>query len=153
MKLSAIPIISLLLTGQALAAEMTVVRAGTQLPSQGPAANFTGAVRVDPLFVAQTTLPAAGAYVTFEPGGRSAWHTDPLGQMLVVTAGAGRVQSWGGPVQEIKPGDIVWTPAGVKHWHGAAPTSSMKHMAIQQSADGKAVTWMEKVTDEQYNAR
>ena len=131
---------------------MVVTAAGTQPSSTGPAANFTGAVRVDPLFAAKPTLPASGAYVTFAPGARSAWHSHPLGQMLVVTAGEGRVQSWGGPVQIIKPGDVVWTPPNVKHWHGAAPASAMTHMAIQQSAAGSAVSWMEQVTDAQYQA-
>lgn len=152
MKFCLLSMAPFLLSAPALAADMTVTRAGSQASAQGPAANFTGAVRVDPLFAANPALPAAGAYVTFAPGARSSWHTHPLGQMLVVTAGAGRVQSWGGPVQEIKPGDVVWTPPGVKHWHGAAPSSSMTHMAVQQSAEGKAVNWMEKVTDEQYNA-
>lgn len=131
---------------------MTVTRAGSQAATNGPATNFTGAVRVDPLFAANPALPVSSAYVTFEAGARSAWHTHPLGQMLVVTAGAGRVQSWGGPVFDVKPGDVVWTPAGVKHWHGAAANTPMTHMAIQQSAAGKAVTWLEQVSDEQYKA-
>jgi quercetin dioxygenase-like cupin family protein len=135
------------------APEMRITRAGTQPPSKGPAQNFTGAVRVDPLFGANAPSRTSGAYVTFEPGARSAWHSHPMGQTLVVTAGAGRIQSWGGPVQEIRPGDVIWTPPGVRHWHGAAPGTAMTHMAIQDSADGKVVEWMEQVTDAQYNAK
>jgi quercetin dioxygenase-like cupin family protein len=134
----------------ASAQDMTVTRAGSQASGKGPAANFTGTVRVDPLFAAKAPSTTSGAYVTFEPGARSAWHTHPKGQVLVVTAGVGRVQQWGGPVQELRPGDVVWTPPGVKHWHGAAPTVAMTHMAIQESADGTSVAWLEKVSDEQY---
>jgi len=123
---------------------------GTQASIRGPAQNFTGSVRVDPLFGANAPSRTTGAYVTFEPGARSAWHSHPLGQTLVVTAGVGRVQSWGGPVQELRPGDVVWTPPNVKHWHGAAPTTAMTHMAISEQQEGGAVTWMEKVSDEQY---
>lgn len=131
---------------------LRIARAGSQPPSKGPSAHFTGSVRVDPLF--QPTMPArtSGAYVTFAPGARSAWHSHPMGQTLVVTAGVGRVQQWGGPVQEIRIGDVVWTPPGVKHWHGAAPETSMTHMAIQETAEGKAVEWMEKVSDAAYGA-
>lgn len=129
---------------------MKVTSHGTQASVKGPAQNFTGSVRVDPLFSANSPSRTTGAYVTFEPGARSAWHSHPLGQTLVVTAGVGRVQSWGGAVQELRPGDVVWTPPNVKHWHGAAPTTAMTHMAISEQQEGKAVTWMEKVSDEQY---
>ena len=132
------------------AGDMVIARAGTQASTKGPAANFSGNVRVDPLFAAHAPSTASGAYVTFEPGARSAWHTHPQGQVLVVTAGVGRVQRWGGPVQEIRPGDVVWTPPGVKHWHGAAPTSAMTHIAMQEAGGGKNVEWLEKVSDEQY---
>jgi quercetin dioxygenase-like cupin family protein len=131
---------------------LRITRAGTQPSQKGPAEWFTGTVRVDPLFTANAPARAAGAQVTFEPGARSAWHTHPLGQTLIVTSGVGRVQAWGGPVEEIRPGDVVWTPPGVKHWHGAAPTTAMTHIAIQEAPDGKVVEWMEKVTEEQYGA-
>jgi 4-carboxymuconolactone decarboxylase len=107
---------------------------------------------VDPLFSPHDPSRTSGGLVTFEPGARSAWHTHPFGQILIVTAGAGRVQNWGGPIQEIRPGDVVWIPAGVKHWHGAAPTTGMTHIAIQENLDGKAVEWLEKVSDDQYKA-
>jgi len=129
---------------------MTITRSGSQPPSPGPAEYFTGAVEVQPLFPTTDHSRAAGASVTFEPGARSAWHTHPRGQVLIVTSGIGRVQQWGEPVEEIRPGDVVWTPPGVKHWHGAAPDRSMTHIAIQESLDGNAVTWLEKVGDEQY---
>jgi quercetin dioxygenase-like cupin family protein len=132
---------------------MRITRAGTQSPAKGPAQNFTGAVRVDPLFAANAPSRTSAAYVTFEPGARSAWHSHPAGQTLVVTAGTGRIQSSGGPVQEIRQGDVIWTPPGVRHWHGAAPDTVMTHMAIQDTADGKVVEWMEQVTDAQYNAK
>lgn len=132
------------------APDMTIVRAGSQPPAQGPARYFTGSARIDPLFAAQPPASTSGAYVTFEPGARSAWHTHPAGQVLIVTAGAGRVQRWGGPVREIRPGDVVWTPPGVKHWHGAAPSTPVTHIALQDSVGGKNVEWMEKVSDEQY---
>lgn len=134
----------------ATAPELRITRAGSQASGKGPAANFTGAVRVDPLAQAPAPARTGAAYVTFEPGARSAWHSHPLGQTLVVTAGVGRVQQWGGEVQEIRPGDVVWTPPGVKHWHGAAPETAMTHIAIQESLDGKPVDWMEKVSDAQY---
>jgi quercetin dioxygenase-like cupin family protein len=133
------------------APDMVITRAGTQPPSKGPVQNFSGSVRVDPLFGAHAPSATSGAYVTFEPGARSAWHTHPQGQVLIVTAGAGRVQRWGGKVEEIRPGDVIWTPPGVKHWHGAAPTTALTHIAIQEAAGGKNVEWMEKVSDEQYN--
>jgi len=132
------------------APDMTIARAGSQASGQGPAQYFTGSARIDPLFPAHPPAGTSGAYVTFEPGARSTWHTHPAGQVLIVTAGAGRVQRWGGPVQEIKPGDVVWTPPGVKHWHGAAPTTAMTHIAIQDTANGRNVEWLEKVSDEQY---
>lgn len=131
----------------------TVTRAGSQPPTKGPAEYFIGNVRVDPLFPANEWAPYSGAYVTFEPGARSAWHTHPAGQRLVVVSGVGLTQEWGKPVQEIRPGDVVWCPPGVKHWHGAVPTVAMTHLAVTGTVDGKNVIWMEKVTDEQYNAR
>ncbi|ATB33323.1 (R)-mandelonitrile lyase [Melittangium boletus] len=127
-----------------------ITRNGSRPSAKGPAENFTGSVRVDPLFQANSPSRTAGAYVTFEPGARSAWHTHPLGQTLIVTAGVGRVQAWGGAVQEIRPGDVVWTPPGQKHWHGASPDTAMTHLAIQEQLDGKVVEWMEKVSDVQY---
>ena len=133
--------------------DMHITRSGTQPSQEGPAEWFTGSVRVDPLFQANDPSRTSGALVTFEPGARSAWHTHPLGQVLIVTSGVGRVQRWGGPGEEIRAGDVVWTPPGVKHWHGASPTTAMSHIAIQEQLDGKVVEWMEKVTDEQYGAR
>jgi quercetin dioxygenase-like cupin family protein len=127
-----------------------IKRVGTQPSSKGPAEWFTGTARIDPLFQATAPARAAGASVTFEPGARTAWHTHALGQTLIVTAGCGRAQRWGGPVEEIRPGDVVWFPPGEKHWHGAAPTTAMTHIAIQEALDGKVVEWMEKVSDEQY---
>lgn len=132
------------------AASITIARAGSQASNKGPAANFTGAVRVDPLYQAPAPARSSAALVTFEPGARSAWHSHPLGQTLIVTAGVGRVQQWGGAVQEIRPGDVVWTPPGVKHWHGAAPTTAMSHIATQEALDGKVVEWMEQVSEAQY---
>jgi quercetin dioxygenase-like cupin family protein len=130
--------------------EMVIVRAGSQASYKGPAQYFTGSVRVDPLFGAHAPSTTAGAAVTFEPGGRSAWHTHPAGQLLIVTSGVGRVQQSGGPVQEIRPGDVIWTPPSVKHWHGAAPATAMTHIAIQDSVGGKNVEWLDKVSDEEY---
>lgn len=129
-----------------------ITRSGSQPSRQAPAENFTGRVSVEPLFEANAPARAFGGRVTFEPGARSAWHTHPLGQILIVTAGAGRVQRWGDPVEEIRQGDVVWTPPGQKHWHGAAPDSSMTHIAITEELDGKRVEWMEKVGDAQYRA-
>ena len=129
---------------------MDIRRVGTQPSSKGPAEWFTGAVRIDPLFQAKAPAGAAGAGVTFEPGARTAWHTHPLGQILIVTAGCGRVQHWGSPVEEVHPGDVVWFPPGEKHWHGATPTTAMSHIAIQEKLNGSPVTWMEKVSDDQY---
>jgi quercetin dioxygenase-like cupin family protein len=127
-----------------------IIRNGSQPSSIGRAENFTGAVRIDSLFQATDPARVGGGIVTFEPGARTAWHTHPLGQMLIVTSGVGLVQQWGGPIQEIGPGDVVWIPPGVKHWHGAATTTAMTHIAIAETLGGKAVDWMEKVTDEQY---
>ncbi|TGK01613.1 cupin domain-containing protein [Leptospira langatensis] len=120
--------------------------------ASGPSDYFTGAVKINPLFQTNETFRSAGAYVTFSPGAHSAWHTHPLGQMLIVTEGSGLVQEWGGKIQVIKKGDVVWTPAGVKHWHGASPKTSMTHIAIQESLEGKVVNWLEKVSTEEYNA-
>ena len=144
--------------GQAMAAEadkksQTVTRSGTQHSVKGPDAYFTGTVRIDPLFPATAPARASGAYVTFEPGARSAWHTHPLGQALVVTSGVGRTQEWGGPVQEIKAGDVIVCPPGVKHWHGAAPNTAMTHLSVVEELNGKNVEWMEKVTDAQYSGK
>ena len=130
-----------------------ITRAGTQASAAGPAEFFTGRVRVDPVWPANGDIQASGGMVTFEPGARSAWHTHPKGQRLVVTSGVGLTQEWGKAVQVLRPGDAVWCPPGVKHWHGAAPTTAMTHLAVTGSLDGKNVTWMEKVSDEQYNAR
>src|SRR5881392_1209347 len=129
---------------------MEISRNGTRRANTGPVEFFTGQVRVDPLFTAKDPARTSGAHVTFEPGARSAWHTHPLGQTLIVTAGTGWVQQEGGAKQEVKPGDVIWTPPGVKHWHGAAATNAMTHIAVQESLDGRNVEWMEKVSDEQY---
>lgn len=131
---------------------MDIIRNGAQPSGKGPADWFSGTVRVDPLFQANGTRRAAGALVTFEPGARTAWHTHPLGQTLIVTAGLGRVQREGGPIEEIRPGDIVWFEPSEKHWHGAAPNNAMSHIALQENLDSKVVDWMEKVTDTQYGA-
>ena len=132
---------------------MTIQRAGSNPSSKGPADWFTGTVRIDPVFKAEDPGRVAGASVTFEPGARTAWHTHPLGQTLLITSGLGRVQREGGPVEEVRPGDVVWFPAGEKHWHGASPKTAMTHLAIQESKDGSAVTWLEHVSDEQYEER
>ena len=129
---------------------VTVIRAGSQPSSRAPEEYFTGSVRRDPLFPATPPSRMVGGSVTFEAGARSAWHTHPLGQILIVTAGVGRVQQSGGPVQEIRPGDVVRIPPGVKHWHGAAPTTAMTHIALTEELDGKNTDWLEKVSDEQY---
>ncbi len=131
---------------------MEIKRSGSQPSGRGPAEYFTGTVRVDPLFNPPAPARAFGAHVTFEPGARTAWHTHPLGQTLIVTAGNGRVCLWGGPVEEIRPGDVVWIPPGEKHWHGATPTTAMTHIAIQEHLEGKAADWLEQVSDEQYTA-
>src|SRR6476469_7924184 len=132
---------------------MDIKRAGSQPSGKGPPDWFTGTVRIDPLFQPSAPARTAGAAVTFEPGARTAWHTHPLGQLLIVTAGCGRVQREGGPIEEIRPGDVVRFEPGEKHWHGAAPTTAMTHIAIQEALDGKAVDWMEQVSDEQYQGK
>lgn len=132
--------------------KIEIKRSGSQAPVKGPADWFTGTVRIDPLFNPPEPVRAFGASVTFEPGARTAWHAHPLGQTLIVTAGSGLVQSEGGPIEEIRPGDVVWIPPGVKHWHGASTTTSMTHIAIQEQLDGKAADWMEHVSDEQYGS-
>jgi quercetin dioxygenase-like cupin family protein len=129
---------------------MEIRRAGTQASGKGLAEWFTGTVRIDPLFTAPEPALVQGASVTFEPGARTAWHTHPLGQTLIVTAGSGRAQRAGGPVEEIRPGDVVSFAPGEKHWHGASPTTAMTHIAIQERLDGRAVDWMEQVTDQEY---
>ncbi len=131
---------------------MEIKRSGSQPSVKGPADWFTGAVRIDPLFPVSAPARTAGNTVTFEPGARTAWHTHPLGQMLIVIAGCGRVQRDGGPIEDIRPGDVVVFAPGEKHWHGAAPTTAMSHIAVQESLDGNAVDWMEKVSDAQYQA-
>ena len=129
---------------------MEITRIGSQPSANGPGDWFTGTVRIDAPFDCKDPARVNGATVTFEPGARTVWHTHPLGQTLIVTAGCGRVQRWGGPIEEIKPGDVVWFPPGEKHWHGAAPTTAVTHIAIQEQLDGKMVEWMEHVTDQQY---
>lgn len=130
--------------------DIQITRAGAQASNQGPADWFTGTVRIDPLFPAHPPARAVGASVAFEPGARTAWHTHPLGQTLIVTSGLGWTQREGGAVQEIRPGDVVWFPPGLKHWHGATPTTAMTHIAIQEQLDGRMVDWLEKVSDEHY---
>uniref|UniRef100_UPI000D366414 (R)-mandelonitrile lyase n=1 Tax=unclassified Variovorax TaxID=663243 RepID=UPI000D366414 len=137
----------------ATGAAQQIARAGSQASMAGPAEYFTGRVRVDPVWPASDTLNASGGLVTFEPGARSAWHTHPAGQRLVVQSGVGLTQEWGKPVQEIRPGDVVWCPPGVKHWHGAAPFTALVHLAVTGTVNGRNVDWMEKVSDEQYNQR
>ena len=129
---------------------MEIKRAGSRVPNPGSAEYFTGTVGVDPLFEAPEPARVRGASVTFEPGSRTAWHTHPLGQTLIVIAGCGRAQRWGGPIEEIRSGDVVSIAPNEKHWHGAAPTTAMTHIAIQEALDGKVVDWMEKVSDEEY---
>jgi quercetin dioxygenase-like cupin family protein len=131
-------------------ATMLIKRNGEQPSQKGPDAWFTGQVRIDPLHTASEPARVGSAYVTFEPGARTAWHTHPLGQTLIIVSGMGWVQREGGPVEEVRSGDVVWFPPGVKHWHGATPTSAMTHTAIQESLNGKAVVWLEKVSDAQY---
>lgn len=131
---------------------MELKRNGSQASDRGSPEYFTGTVRIDPLFEAPAPARVRSASVTFEPGAHTAWHTHPLGQTLVVTAGCGVVQSWGGPVRVIRPGDVVWCPPGEKHWHGAMPHTAMTHIAIQEALDGKVIEWMEKLSDDQYRA-
>jgi quercetin dioxygenase-like cupin family protein len=132
---------------------MEIKRSGSQPSGKGSAEYFTGIVRIDPLLQPPDPARVVSASVTFEPGARTAWHTHPLGQTLIVTAGCGRAQRWGGPIEEIRPGDVIWFPPGEKHWHGATPTTAMTHIAIQERLEGRTVDWMEHVTDEQYQAR
>ncbi len=129
---------------------MEIQRSGSQPSRKGPADWFTGTVRIDPLFQAHEPARASGASVTFEPGARTAWHTHPLGQTLIITSGSGRVQREGGPIEDVHPGDVVWFPPGEKHWHGAGPTTAMSHIAVQEAQDGSPVAWLEKVGDDQY---
>ena len=131
---------------------MEIRRNGSKPSEKGSVENFTGDVRLDPLFEAHDPARAFGLNVTFEPGSRTAWHTHPLGQFLIITSGSGLIQSWGGPIEEIHPGDVVWVPAGEKHWHGAKETTALTHIAIEEELDKKIVNWMEKVSDEQYKA-
>lgn len=129
---------------------MEIIRGGSQPSRYGPPEHFTGTVRIDPLFQAVSPARASGAKVTFEPGARTAWHAHPLGQVLIVLDGCGWVQRWGGPVEEIRPGDVVLIAPGEKHWHGATPTTALTHIAIQEALEGQAAEWMEKVSDEEY---
>jgi quercetin dioxygenase-like cupin family protein len=131
---------------------MDIKRSGTQPSNKGPVEWFTGSVRIDPLHQAPAPARVVAVNVTFEPGARTAWHSHPLGQTLIVTAGAGLAQRWGGPVEPIRPGDVVWFSPGEKHWHGASPTTGITHIAVQEHADGKTADWMEHVTNEQYQA-
>ena len=130
---------------------INITRRGSQQSSKGSAQSFTGSVRIEPVFDAHDPSRSTGGRVTFEPGARTAWHTHPLGQTLIITAGTGLIQQWGGPIEEIREDDVVWIPPGIKHWHGATPRTSMTHIAIQELLNGKNVEWMEKVSDEQYN--
>jgi quercetin dioxygenase-like cupin family protein len=132
---------------------MRITRSGSTASARGPAEWFTGTVRIDALFAPDGGARAAGNAVTFEPGARTAWHTHPLGQVLVVTFGLGRVQREGGPVEDVRPGDVVWFDPGERHWHGASPTAAMSHIAIQETLDGRAVNWLEHVTDQEYLGR
>lgn len=148
-----IPVTAIPAFGEPPMSELHITRAGSQPSVPGPADYFTGTVRLDPLFQPEGQARTSAATVTFEPGARTAWHTHPIGQSLIVVAGAGRVQQWGGPIQDIHPGDVVWFPAGVKHWHGASPTAAMSHIAIQEQVNGSPVEWMEKVSDSQYTGQ
>jgi quercetin dioxygenase-like cupin family protein len=132
--------------------DMDIKRSGSEASRKGPGDWFTGTVWIDPLFQVTDPGRVGGAHVTFEPGARTAWHTHPLGQTLIITSGLGRVQTEGGAVQEVRPGDVVWLPPGEKHWHGASPKTAMSHIAIQESLNGKAVDWLEHVSDAQYGA-
>ncbi|QEN85127.1 cupin domain-containing protein [Labrys sp. KNU-23] len=154
MKQIAAVIVFMILNASAASAQsnqmITVMQPGSQPSTTGSANNFSGRVRVDAPFKGSAPARISGAAVTFEPGARTAWHTHPLGQTLIVTAGVGLVQEWEGPVQHIRPGDVVWIPPNVKHWHGAGPTVGMSHIAFSEALDGKTVAWMEKVSDAQY---
>jgi quercetin dioxygenase-like cupin family protein len=151
MKLMAAMAVMFAHAGSELSAQAVSITKNGSRPSQkGPTEYFTGSVRIDPLFDPHAPARAGSAWVTFEPGARTAWHTHPAGQRLVVTTGLGWVQQWGGRTGEIRPGDVVWIPPGVKHWHGATPTTAMSHIAIQEVVEGKVVDWMEQVSDEQY---
>jgi quercetin dioxygenase-like cupin family protein len=132
---------------------MDIKRSGSQPSTRGSPEYFTGTVRIDPLFQAHDPARTVGLSVTFEPGSHTAWHTHPLGQTLIVTAGSGLVQRWGGAIEEIRPGDVVWIPPGEKHWHGATATTAMTHIAVQEQLDGKTADWLEKVSDEQYQTK
>lgn len=132
---------------------MEIKPSGSQPSGKGPSEYFTGSVRIDPLFQLPAPARALGVSVTFEPGARTAWHTHPLGQVLIVTSGSGLTQCWEGPIKEIRPGDVIWCPPGHKHWHGASPTTAMTHIAIVEALDGKTVEWMERVSDEQYRGK
>jgi len=129
---------------------MEITRVGSQPSDKGPEDWFTGTVRIDPLFSLKALTRAAGNSVTFEPNARTAWHTHPLGQTLIISSGCGWVQQEGGPIEEVRPGDVIWFPPGVKHWHGSTPTTAMTHIAIQEALEGKMVNWLEKVSEEQY---
>jgi 4-carboxymuconolactone decarboxylase len=148
--LASVVLLSLLVSATESSPTINITRSGSQPSRQGAAETFTGMVRIEPLFNAIPPSRAAGGRVTFEPGARSAWHTHPLGQTLIVTAGTGWIQEWGGPVQEMREGDVVWIPPDQKHWHGATPTSRMTHIAITEYLDSKNVEWMERVSDAQY---
>jgi quercetin dioxygenase-like cupin family protein len=130
--------------------DIEIKRSGAEPSRKGPAEWFTGTVRMDPLFQPPSPARVSGALVTFEPGARTAWHTHPLGQTLLIVSGFGWVQREGGAIEDVRPGDVVWFPPNVKHWHGASPTNAMSHIAIQESLNGSPVTWMEHVADEQY---
>lgn len=132
--------------------KIRITRSDSQLPSKAPAENFTGSVRIDIPFQASSPARAYGSRITFEAGARTAWHSHPLGQTLIVTAGSGRVQQWGGPIEEIRQGDVIWIPPNQKHWHGADPNVAMTHLAISEQLAGRPTEWMEKVSDAQYNA-
>lgn len=130
---------------------MKITRSGSNASMKGPEDWFTGTVRIDPMFQAEDPGRATGSHVTFEPGARTAWHTHPAGQTIIITFGRGRVQREGGPLEEVSEGDVVWFPAGEKHWHGASADTAMSHIAVQEAIDGEAVTWLEKVSDADYS--
>jgi len=132
---------------------MEIKQGGTQPSQKGPSEHFTGTVRIDPLFAQPAPARASGAYVTFEPCSRSDWHTHPLGQTIIVTFGCGLHQRWGGPIEQIRPGDVITVGPNEKHWHGAAPTTAMTHITVQEALDGKVVEWLERVTDDQYRGK